>query len=189
MEIKVIELNDDSVVLNTARVTVWKDDIDKKPSDKFMRDIYFSEHSPIRCKNFLIEIRGIKSWVATHLVRHHIGYTPFVSTQRDDRHKSDIPRDELPQGALVNMDIVLNAEAFISVSRKRLCNMAHKETRDVWNMVLTELRKVDKNLADVCVRECVYRNGLCPEGGKSCKYNKTEEFKKELAKYLEGRIQ
>ena len=187
MTIQIFPLTDDSVILNTARVTVWKDDAENLPSDKFMKDIYFKEHSPIRAKTFLIEIRGIKSWIATHLVRHHEGYTPYVSTQRDDRHKSDIPRDELPQGALVNMDIVINAQAFINVSRKRLCNMAHKETRDVWREVVNELAKIDPNLARCCVRECVYRGGICPECDKSCQYNKSHAFGREIQKYLEGR--
>lgn len=37
-------------------------------------------------------------------------------------------------------------------------------------------------MARVMVPECVYRNGLCPEI-KSCGYNKTEKFKKELEYY------
>ena len=187
MDIKVIPLTDDSIVLNTARVTVWKDDAENSPSDKFMKNIYFKEHSPIRAKEFLIEIRGIKSWISVHLVRHHEGYTPYVSTQRDDRHKSDIPRDELPQGALVNMDIVINAQAFVNVSRKRLCNMAHPETREVWRQVVSKLAEVDANLARCCVRECVYRGGICPECEKCCNYNKSDAFKREIARYLEGR--
>jgi hypothetical protein len=35
------------------------------------------------------------------------------------------------------------------------------------------------------VRECVYRNGLCPEMF-TCGYNKTEAFKEELREYLKG---
>lgn len=187
MEITVKAITDSNIMLNTARVTVWKDDLLKEPTDKFMRNMYFSEHSPIYTKFFLIEIKGIKSWIATHFVRHSVGYTPFVSTQRDDRHPNNTPRDELKQGELVNISIVLDAESFISVSRKRLCNMAHKETRDVWNSVIDKLRTTDKNLADCCVRNCVYRNGICSEGNKCCNFNKTEEFKSELSHYLEGR--
>ena len=187
MEVHVTPLTDDSVILNTARITVWKDAVEKQPSEKFMHDIYFKGHSPIRAKTFLVEFRGIPYWVSTHLVRHNVGYIPFVSTQRDDRHEDNTPREQKPQGALVNMDVVLNAEAFINVSRKRLCNMASKETREVWQHVVDELRKVDKNLADCCVRNCVYRGGICPECDGSCGYNKTEAFKKELDEYLEGR--
>lgn len=187
MKVNIIPLTDDSVVLNTARITVWKDAIDKQPSEKFMHDIYFREHSPIRAKEFLIEIRGIKSWIATHFVRHHEGVTPFVSTQRDDRHVANVPRDEIPQGALVNMDMIVNAQAMINISRKRLCNMAHKETKQVWEEVIRKLSEVDKNLSDVCVPECVYRNGICPEGCNGCGYNKTEAFSERVSKYLEGR--
>lgn len=188
MDVKVTQLVDDSVVLNTTRVTVWKDSLDKQPSEKFMRDIYFREHSPIRVKTFLVELRGIPSWVSVHLVRHHVGVTPFVSTQRDDRIEHKVSRADMPQGTPVNMDLVLNAQAFIDISRKRLCNMASKETRELWEMIVQELSKVDKNLADVCVKNCVYRGGICPECDGSCGFNKTEKFKEELNKYLEGRV-
>ena len=60
------------------------------------------------------------------------------------------------------MDITLNAQAFINVSRKRLCGQAHDETQEVWNKIIEELSKIDKILASKCVPECVYR-GYCPE--------------------------
>jgi hypothetical protein len=188
MEVKVTPITDDSVVLNTARITVWKDAVDRQPSDKFMRDMYFKEHSPIRAKEFLVEIRGIPSYVSVHFVRHHTGFTPFVSTQRDDRRDNPIPRSEMPQGTLVDMDIVLNAQSFIDVSRKRLCGMASYETREAWKKVVEALRKVDPNLADCCVPNCVYRGGICPELRDGCGYNRTEAFEKELLNYMEGRF-
>ena len=187
MEVRVTPLTDDSVILNTARITVWKEAVEKQPSEKFMHDIYFKQHSPIRAKTFLVEIRGIKSWVSVHLVRHFMGVTPYVSTQRDDRHEHTISRDKMPQETLVDMDLVINAEAFINISRKRLCGMASLETRIAWQQVVDELRKVDPNLAACCVRNCVYRGGICPECEGSCGYNHTEAFKRELAEYLEGR--
>lgn len=188
MKVKVTPLTDDSVVLNAARMTVWKDAVEKNPSGKFMRDIYFKEHSPIRAKEYYVEIDGIPSWCSVHLVRHHEGVTPFVTTQRDDRHSNPKPRAEMPQGTLVNMSMVLNAQAFINISRKRLCNMASKETREIWQTVVDELAKIDKNLADCCVPNCVYRGGICPEGESSCGYTKTESFEKAINKYLEGRV-
>lgn len=187
MKIKVTQLVDDSVVMNTARTTVWKDHLDKSPSEKFMRDIYFSEHSPIRAKTFLVEILDIPSWVSVHFVRHNVGVTPYVSTQRDDRIEHSVSRADMPQGTPVNMNMVLNAQAFINISRKRLCNMASKETQEVWREVIKELGKVDKNLADVCVRNCVYRGGICPECENCCGFNKTDAFFEELDRYMEGR--
>lgn len=162
MEIRVRALTENQEVMNRCRVTVWKDGLDKEPSVQFMEDIYKAEHSPIRDKWFSIEIRGIKSWVATHFVRHSIGYTPYVSTQRDDRIEYSESRDNRKQGELVNMDITLNAQAFINVSKKRLCGQAHKQARRVWNLILAKLREIDQPLFDNCVPECVYR-GFCPE--------------------------
>ena len=71
-----------------------------------------------------------------------------------------------------------------NISRKRLCNCASKETRDIWVMVLNELKKIDKPLYEVCVRECIYRNH-CPEY-KSCGYDKTNLFKEEVERYHGG---
>lgn len=162
MEIRVRALTKNQEIMNRCRITVWKDSLDKEPSVQFMEDIYKAEHSPIRDKWFSIEIRGIKSWVATHFVRHSIGYTPYVSTQRDDRIEYCGNRDDRKQGELVNMDITLNAQAFINVSKKRLCGQAHKEAQRVWNLILAKLREIDQPLFDNCVPECVYR-GFCPE--------------------------
>jgi hypothetical protein len=162
LEITVRAITENKEVLNRCRVTVWKDGLEKEPSVQFMEDIYKSEHSPIRDKWFVIEIRGIRSWVATHFVRHSIGYTPYVSTQRDDRLEFEGDRDDRRQGELVNMDITLNAQAFINVSRKRYCGQAHPKAQVVWNNVCKELKKIDEPLFNNCVPECVYR-GFCPE--------------------------
>lgn len=186
MEIKVRAVTSNQEVVDRCRVTVWKDSLGKDPSEKFMDDIYFSEHSPIRDKWFVVELIGIPYWVSTHFVRHSVGYTPYVSTQRDDRINLGRPRDEVPQGNLVNMNITLNAQAFINVSRKRLCYMASKETREIWEEVIEKLSLVDKQLSKNCVKNCVYRGGICPEGKASCGYNKGKLFIKELKEYVEG---
>lgn len=188
MDVTVRALTNNQEVLNRCRVTVWKDGLDKEPSKIFMEKVYKSEHSPIRDKFFVIEIRGIKSWIATHFVRHSIGYTPYVSTQRDDRIEIIGSRDDRGQGELVNIDITLNAQSFISVSRKRLCLQAHMETIKTWNMVLSELVKIDEELANNCVPECIYRNGLCPEF-KCCGYIHSSYFEVELNDYRKSLIE
>jgi len=162
VEITVRELTQNQEVLNRCRTTVWKDGLDKEPSVTFMEDIYKSEHSPIRDKWFSVEIRGIPYWLSTHFVRHSIGYTPYVSTQRDDRIDYAGSRDDRKQGELVNMDITLNAQAFINVSKKRICGQAHPEAQAVWIAILNELKKVDEPLCNNCVPECVY-SGFCRE--------------------------
>lgn len=162
MEITVRALTDNKEVLNSCRVTVWKDGLDKEPSVTFMENIYKSEHSPIRDKWFKIEIIGIRYWVAMHFVRHSIGYTPYVSTQREDRIDYEGDRDDRKQGELVNVTITLNAQAWINVSKKRICGQADKKAQQVWNRALLELSSIDAPLANNCVPECVYR-GFCPE--------------------------
>ena len=186
MEVKIRAITSNQEVVDRCRVTVWKDSLGHEPSKTFMNNIYFSEHSPIRDKMFVIELRGIPYWLSVHLVRHSQGVTPYVSSQRDDRHDNPIPREQLPQGELVNMDMTLNAQAMINISRKRLCRMASKETREVWEQVIKELYKIDEELAKNCVPNCVYRGGICPEGKNGCKFNQTEVFKQELIGYLFG---
>lgn len=184
MNITVTELTKNQEVLNRCRVTVWKDGLDKEPSTKFMENIYKSEHSPIRDKMFSIKIRDVKSWVATHFVRHSIGYTPYVSTQRNDRVTYEGDRDDRKQGELVNMDITLNAQAFINVSKKRLCGQAHQEAQDLWIDVLEVLKDIDRPLFDNCVPECIYR-GFCPElvpcnnGAGRCNSLKYKQWRKD----------
>jgi hypothetical protein len=165
-------------ILNKARTTVNKSELDKEPSDDFKRKILRAEHSPIRTRWFEFKMK-IKSWIATHFARHHVGIEKWIRTQRDDR--TGIPRDELPQGAEVEMDLEANTQALINISRKRLCNQAHPETKEVMQAIKKEVEQVDPFTAEVMVPECVYR-GFCPEM-KSCGYDKTKQFQKDVKKY------
>ena len=166
-------------VVNRARVTVNKEKLDNEPSDTFKRKILRAEHSPIRSLIYCFEITNVKSWVVTHLVRHHVGIEKWVRTQRTDR--THINRDELPQGAEIEMEIEANAQALINMSRKRLCSQASVETREVMEAIKKEVEKKDPIVAEVMVKECIYR-GYCPEMW-SCGYDKTEKFKEEVAAY------
>lgn len=171
-------------VADRARTTIGLDAGDKPISDVYMRKMYLCEHSPIRIRSFIIKIKNVPYWLSTHFVRHHVGYTPFVSTQRDDRNPNIQDRDSEPQGNLVTLEIHANTQAIINVSRKRLCNSAHPKARELWRLVLDELEKIDKPLVSACVRDCVYR-GWCFEH-KSCGYHCTPNFQKELTEYRNG---
>lgn len=148
-------------VANAARTTVGLDyKSDGEPSDQWKQKMLLAEHSPIRLLTFSWMWEDIPSWVSVHFVRHKIGIEHFVKSQRSDR--TGIPRDELPQGALVNHACVANAQTIINISRKRCCCQASQQTRDAWTLLLMEIREVDPVLFSVCVPECVYR-GFCPE--------------------------
>lgn len=168
--------------LNAARRTIGKPPIDKEPSQSWEAKMILAEHSPIRLVEYDWTWEDIKQWVTTHLVRHHNGCEKFVHSQRGDRRKLDVPRDELPQGSLNDMDMTANVQAIINISRKRLCSCASPETREAWRQVIEEIRKVDPVLADKCVPECLYR-GFCPEFMSPCGYSKSKKFEEDLAKY------
>jgi hypothetical protein len=170
-------------VADRARTTIGLDSGDKPISENYMRKMYLCEHSPIRIRSFIIKIKNVPSWLATHFVRHHVGYTPFVSTQRDDRNPDIKDRDLEPQGNLVTLEIHANTQAIINVSRKRLCNCAHLRARNLWNQVLDEIEKVDPALRKACVSDCIYR-GWCYEH-KSCNFHKSKEFSVMLENYRE----
>ena len=174
-------------VLNAARRTIGKNQLNKEPSDSWKAKMLLAEHSPIRLLEYDWSWGEIRQWVTAHLVRHHEGCEKFVHTQRGDRRKilEDYgveTRDELPQGALNDMDMTANAQALINISRKRLCNCASKETREAWTQVKEAIAEVDPILASKMVPECLYR-GFCPEFMNPCGYSKTERYKKDLEEY------
>lgn len=153
-----------------------------EPTDDWKAKMLLCEHSPIRLLEFDVSIDGIKQWITVHLVRHWLGFIPFVHSQRDDRRTLDCSRDELPQGSLNDMDFSANAQALINISRRRLCSTAHKETREAWQEVKNSIAEVDPIMASKMVRECVYR-GFCSQLS-CCRYVKTEAYKQERKEYL-----
>lgn len=176
-------------VLNAARRTVGKDPIAKEPSNKWKSQMLLAEHSPIRLLEFEWSWKNIKQWTTSHLVRHWLGTEKFVHSQREDRRAllkeyNVNSRDELPQGALNDMDMTANAQALINISRKRLCMCASKETREAWMQVKEAINKIDPVMASKMVPECIYR-GFCPEFINSCGYSKTDKYQQDLKIYRE----
>ena len=190
-------------VVNAARRTWGKDPIDHEPSDKFKRQILLAEHSPIRLLEYDFTIEDIRQWVTVHLVRHHEGCEKFVHTQREDINKQieDMTRrvveifdqegmlrdgwrarDYMFQGEGNDMDMTCNAQAFMNISRKRLCSCASPETRYAWKIVIDALREVDPILAEKCVPDCLYR-GFCAETKRSCGFVDTPAYQNALKEY------
>lgn len=191
-------------VVNAARRTWGKEPINHEPSDKFKKEILLAEHSPIRLLEYDFTISDIRQWVTVHLVRHHEGCEKFVHTQRQDMNdqiekitKEIVricevegltrdgwkERDYLFQGQENDMDMSCNAQAFINISRKRLCKgCASPETRLAWEIVIEKLEEIDSILAEKCVPECIYR-GFCPERKRRCGYIDTLAAQVRLVKY------
>jgi len=167
------------MIKDSALFTIHKEN-GKYPTSKWKRDILIAEHSPIRSGRLIINIYDIPSFVVTHLIRHHIGIEKFVATFRSDRFDSETVPD---RNTLQNMRIDVNFQALISISRKRCCNGASKETIVVWNMILSEIAKYEPELYSVCVRECIYR-GFCSEMYQcKQKYSESNDYKIKLSAY------
>jgi len=177
---KIINLeNNWNRIKNACRTTVNKNHTDKEPTESFKMKLLISEHSPIRLLKISWLWENIKSWIATHYSRHHVGIEKFISTQRSDR--TGINRDELPQGSLVNFEAEANAQSLIDMARRRLCFQSSKETRKYMEELKWELWEEEPELADVLVPNCIYRCG-CPEF-QDCGF-----FKKFINKYKDENL-
>ena len=161
MKIEITRVTDWQRVVDAARFTQGKKSLGREPSDEFKKQMILSEHSPLRELEFDIKMYGIPYWVSNHFVRH-VHAQPFVSTSRPDITGSKVSRHEMRQDDLVNLQLSLNAQEIINISKLRLCNKASKETREVWYKVIDELVQIEPYLASACVPQCVYR-GFCPE--------------------------
>lgn len=184
MECELIKIKGEwSDVLNSARTTINKEGINKDPSSLWKKQILLAEHSPIRQIIIKAKWKNLKSWISVHLVRHWLGIVHWVRTQRTDR--TGVDRDELLQSNLIEHEIEANAQSIINISRKRLCNGAHKETKEAWISFLETIKNTEPEIYSVSVPECVYRNGICPEF-KTCGFNKSEDFDKLRLEYIKG---
>ena len=155
------------------------------PTDEWKAKMLMAEHSPIRCLQFYITFEDVPYFVHVHLVRHFMGLTPFVSTSR-----SDLPevydRSERRQTDLVNFSMLINAQAILNISYKRLCMKASKETMECWSLVLAEMNKVDPVLAKFMVPACIHQ-GHCPEL-EPCGFVKTSSYQEKLREYWDLKI-
>lgn len=173
-------------ILRAARITCWKDSTDvQEPSEQFLTNMYRSEHSPIREELYSVEMFDIPRWVADHLVRHHIGCQPYMSTQRTDRNSNVTSRHDLPQDAPVNLRLTINAQSLLSISKVRLCSTASKETRELWTIVCKEVRNINPILGKFLVPQCVYK-GTCTEFHTNCKFTQSETWLNMRRNYVRG---
>lgn len=207
MEAKVTKLTDERLLQLANSYTSGKE------SHMTLATAYKYKHSPIRTQIFAVELRDIPLFVASQLVRSHVGVQWYQRSKRTDRGGEDfndvcrnlafkVNTSWITKDAPENIDVprlandlsevskeikmlperfdryaptdllgIMNAEAIINMSRKRLCKKASKETREVWTEVLLELNKVDTELVKHCVPQCI-QCGYCPEP-KGCGYIKT----------------
>lgn len=180
MRIEIKRVTNWSEALNSARFTQRKGEINGEPSITWKKKLIKAEHSPLRCVMYNIDMYDIPRFASDQYVRHKHAQ-PFVSTGRSDVLKENLPRSEQRMTDLYNTRLFLSAEEIINISRKRLCNKAEAPTRMIWEAVLEELKKIDPELVNACVSNCIYR-GFCPEM-KSCGFANSEMFNNKVKEY------
>lgn len=126
-----------------------------KPSKISLKTIYDSEHSPMRTQLFWVAMFDIPTFVSVHLVRHQVGVTHFVKSNREDRGGDK----EADRNTPVNHAMLLNAQSLVNMARKRLCGKASKETQFVMRRIRDAVAVVDPALSWFLVPECEYRKG------------------------------
>ncbi len=130
-------------------------------------DMLHGEHSPIRSLEFALTWTDIPYWVTAHLDRHHVGVQPFTRSQRPDSARPvDYDRNKAPQDAPVTFRLVLNVQALINISRRRLCRCASPETQSAWYEVKNWLDEscdaYMRAIGKAMMPDCEYRGGVCP---------------------------
>lgn len=87
------------------------------------------------------------------------------------------------RNAPTDLGMWANAQSLIDMAKYRACLMASLDTRNVFSAIKREIKAIDNDLADMLVKKCVYRNGICGEP-TPCGYNKSNTFKEEISVYL-----
>ena len=141
--------------------TMGKEACDE-PSEEWLHRILEARHSPIRELRYWFVLYDVPYWVSVHLVRHHVGFQPYVQSQRNDR-QSNYDRTKAPQDAPVTMRISLNAEALMTLANKRLCMKASPETREVVAEMCRLVEKTCPEFKGLLVPMCEYHGGKCHE--------------------------
>lgn len=148
-------------VKRRALITVHKSKFEL-PDSKWKAAMFRCRHSPIRRLNFSFLIEQIPYCNHVHLVRHHVGCTPYVGSQRNDR-QSEYDREAAPQNAPVDMIYDFNADSLLTFFNKRLCHKADIKTRAIVEAMAICVKKVCPEMSDYIQPMCKYHGGICHE--------------------------
>lgn len=152
MRVSVTQITGDKLVQKLCSYT-----INGARSSQTLDTLSTSEHSPIYAYLFLVEMECIPTFVSSHLVRHHVGVSHYVKSNREDRygHTGDAGRWQPTNHAML-----INAKGLIDMARRRLCYQSHPVTRQV----MTAIRKLlPATLSPRIVPNCIYRGAVCYE--------------------------
>ena len=173
MKIKFVNIEGWPWVKESALTTIHKSSIEgKEVSSAWKNDILRAEHSPIRELSIRFKFQELMRWIAGQLVRHKFGVEHYMGTMRSDR--GNPPRSEQTMETLTELMQSYNAQSFTNFTRTRLCaGCVSKETRELTQAIVDEVKKLEPEVAFYCVPPCIYR-GACKEVGfTKCGYFKS----------------
>lgn len=147
-------------VKQRALVTIGKKPINN-PELSWKKAILEARHSPIRYLQFSFYLEDIPYYTSVHLCRH-VHSQPYVRSQRNDR-QNDYDRESAPQSSPVNMIWDMNAEELLTISNKRLCNLADPKTRSIVQIMCNLVEEKCPEFSGLLAPMCVYHNGKCHE--------------------------
>jgi len=157
-----VPTEDDLVWCKQCAVGTMGKEVCDVPTAEWLHRILEARHSPIRELWYRFVLYDVPYWVSVHLVRHHVGFHPYVQSQRNDR-QSNYDRTKAPQDAPVTMRISLNAEALMTLANKRLCMKASPETREVVAEMCRLVEERCPEFKGLLVSMCEYHGGVCHE--------------------------
>lgn len=140
--------------------TVGKNFSGTEVSDGWKKKILQAEHSPIRTLMFTIRME-IPYYVSVHFCRHKYGVEHYVTSQRNDR-QTNYDRDAARQDAPVVHIMDINAQALMTMARRRLCGQADPKTRAVMRKIVAEVTELCPEFGPFLAPMCEYQ-GKCPE--------------------------
>lgn len=146
-------------VKRRALVTVGKKPVNP-PDSEWKKKILYARHSPIRYLRFSFYLE-IPYYVSVHLARH-VHAQPYIRSQRNDR-QSEYDRNAARQDAEVSMIWDMNAEEFMIVANKRLCQKADSTTQRVVYEMCETVKDACPEIYTHLVPACAHNGGACHE--------------------------
>lgn len=158
--VTVEEKSDRRYFIKACEATTGRRILNEVRQNVLLREMYLAEHSPIREREFWIQIENCPTFVANHFARHHEGVNQYHLSHRSDR--CGVKDEESNRMTPTTFCMSANAQALINIAKVRLCSQASKETRKVMEMIVEAMRDVDSALAGCLVPKCYY-SGICRE--------------------------
>lgn len=103
----------------------------------------------------------------------------LIAAGRTDEQAQEDARFVLPEATQTRMVVTMNARELMHFFNMRCCNRAQWEIRSVANKMLSLVKQATPELMKKAGASCA-KNGVCPEGKRSCGHPQYADPKKKL---------